>query len=160
MTMVVRDAEPRDIASACALWLRAEAARTGTASSAAEVDELITAMTAALAKKGARLLVGLVDDQLVATAYGVPLKADPTRAQVAMLAVEPASWGNGHGTEMLGALTRALQDQGCTALRMNVDPANERARALYERQGWRHLGETEKVDHEAVPELIYRTDLS
>ena len=117
-------------------------------------------MTAAVSKPGARLLLGLADDQVIATIYGVPLRADPSKAQVAMLAVDPVLWRTGVGTQMLRAMTNALREQGCRHLRMNVDPGNEPARALYERQGWRHTGETEHVDTTDVPELIYRLDLA
>ncbi len=158
--MVVRDAKAAEVVVAASLWLRADAAQTGIAPSDADTAELAAGLSAAVAKPGARLLVGLVDDRVVATVYGVPLRARPTTAQVAMLAVEPTMWGSGLGTQMLAALTGVLEEQGCTALRMNVDPANERARALYERHGWQHRGETEKTDDAAVPELIYRIDLS
>ena len=95
-----------------------------------------------------------------AAVYGVPLRADPTKAQVAMLAVDPKLWGQGIGTQMLRALTERLSRQGCTRLRMNVAPENHRARALYERHRWRHLGEADQVADAGDPELIYRVDLA
>ena len=157
--MQVRDSQPSEFGRAGELWLRAETARTGVATAEADVRELVAGLTAATAKPGARLLVGVIDGRIVATAYGVPLKSDPTSAQVAMLAVDPELWGEGYGTQMLDALSQALREQGCAALRMNVDPANARARALYERHGWQHSGETERVDDAEMPELIYRRKL-
>ena len=153
---MVRDAASTEVAAACALWSRAEAARTGNVADAAEARDLAAAMTAAVAKPGARLLIGILGGEVVAAVYGVPLRSDPTTAQVAMLAVEPKRWGGGIGTQLLEALTVALKQQGCIQLRMNVDPGNHRARALYERHGWRHLGETERVAPAADPELVYR----
>ena len=158
MALIVRQAHAAELETAGALWQRAEAARTGSPEQPA-ASELVSALAAAAAKPGARLFVGIMDTQLVATVYAVPLRADPTRAQVAMLAVEPTRWGQGIGSQMLTAVTDALRQQGCARLRMNVDPANHRARALYERHGWTHMGETEKVPDADEPELIYRVDL-
>jgi RimJ/RimL family protein N-acetyltransferase len=160
VALLVRAAEGDEVDSACSLWHRAEAARTGRQADPAETREFAVAMREAVAKPGAWLLVGLLDGALVASVYGVPLRADPTKAQVAMLAVEPRLWGQGIGTRLLQALTDTLRGDGCFRLRMNVDPANHRARALYERQGWRHLGETEQVPGAREPELIYRADLA
>ena len=156
----VREAVADDVGGAAALGLRAEAARTGgTPPSDDDVAGFSADLAAAVARPGARLFVAVSDGLVVATVYGVPLKADATKAQVAMLAVEPLMWGMGAGSRMLRELTIALREQGCTAMRMNVDPANARARALYERQGWRHAGETEIVEGALVPELVYRLDL-
>jgi ribosomal protein S18 acetylase RimI-like enzyme len=160
VTLLVRDADAADVGAACAVWTRAESARTGRHPADGEISELVESMTAAVGKPGARLLLGIIDDQVVATIYGVPLRTNATKAQVAMLAVDPALWRNGVGTQMLLALTTALRTQGCRHLRMNVDPDNDAARALYERHGWRHTGETERVDTSDVPELIYRADLA
>jgi ribosomal protein S18 acetylase RimI-like enzyme len=159
VALLVREAEGAEVHDACRVWHRAEAARTGRRADPAVAREFAAAMTAAVSKPGACLLVGVLDRQLVATAYGVPLRADPTEAQVAMLAVEPKLQGRGIGTQMLRALTDALSQRGCVRLRMNVDPANQRARALYERHGWRHVGETERVADVPDPELIYRLEL-
>ena len=142
------------------MWRSAEAARTGKPLELDSAGEFVRALTAAAAKPGARLLLGVLDGQPVATIYGVPLRGLPTKAQVALLAVEPALWRQGIGTRMLHALTDTLSRQGCRELRMNVDPENHRARALYERQGWRHFGETEQVADANSAELIYRTDLT
>lgn len=160
VTLVVRDATPAEFVTVSDLWHRAEQARTGVAVADDVVHRLSEDMHAAVTKPGAHLLVGVSDRLVVATIYGVPLRRKPATAQVAMLAVEPSRWGRGIGTQMLGALTGALRLGGCRQLRMNVDPANARARALYERQGWRHDGETEKVDTSDVPELVYRRRLA
>lgn len=158
VTLLVRDADAAEITAACDLWSRAEAAETGAVCSGENSQQFIQEMRTAVAKPGARLLVGLTDDELVGTIYGVPLRTDTTTAQVAMLAVEPKRWGNGIGSQMLQALTAALEAEGCRHLRMNVTSGNTRARTLYERHGWQHLGETEQVDEGNVPELIYRVD--
>lgn len=160
--MLVRDADSAaaEIEAVCDLWNRADAAQTGSTCSDDEARQFVDGMHEAAAKPGARLLVGLMGGELIATIYGIPLRTDATKAQVAMLAVEAARWGAGIGSEMLAALTRTLAGSGCRNLRMNVEPANARARALYERHGWRHCGETEQVDDSAPPELIYRIDLA
>ena len=158
--VTVRAADQAEVGAACAVWFRAEAARTGRRPNDDEVLEFREAMTAAIGKPGARLFVGVTDDQIIATIYAVPLRADPTKGQVAMLAVDPTLWRTGIGTQMLLALTTAMRQQGCRHLRMNVDPDNAPARALYEQHGWRHTGEAECVDTADAPELIYRIDLA
>ena len=158
--LTIRSAREAEVGAACAIWLRAEAARTGRRPTDDEVPELVDSMTAAIRKPGARLLVGLVGDRIIASIYAVPLRRDPSKAQVAMLGVEPRLWRTGVGTQMLLALTTAMRDQGCRHLRMNVDPDNAPARALYEKHGWRHTGETERVDTAVAPELIYRIVLA
>lgn len=159
MKLLIRDAELSEIEDACALWNRAETVRTGTAPTAEVRRDFIESMHQAVAKQGARMLIGCAGTELIAAIYGVPLGNDETKAQVAMLCVEPAYWGSGIGSQMLAALTATLYEQGCRRLRMNVDPSNDRARALYERHGWQHSGETEQVETSDVPELIYRRDL-
>lgn len=158
MTLRVRDADAAEITAACDLWSRAETVETGAVCCGEDAHQLIQEMRIAVAKPGARLLVGMADEELVGTIYGVPLRTDTTAAQVAMLAVEPTRWGSGIGSRMLQALTVVLEEAGCRHLRMNVASANTRARTLYERHGWQHLGETEQVDDGGVPELIYRVD--
>ena len=153
----VRQALAEELSVACGVWRRAETARTGSESSENDYAQLVEAMRASFANPSAKLLVGVADGEVVATIYGVPLRNDQTKAQVGMLAVAPHLWGRQVGTTMLDALVRLLASDGCRHQRMNVDPANERARALYERRGWRHAGETELVgDRE---ELVYRLEL-
>jgi ribosomal protein S18 acetylase RimI-like enzyme len=159
VTWLVRDADPAEVGAACAVWTLAEAARTGRHPGEVERREFVESMTAAIHKPGARLLLGLADGQVVATICGVPLRTDASKAQVTMLAVDPTLWRTGIGTKMLQELVSVLRLQGCRHLRMNVDPDNAPARALYERHGWRHTGETERVDATDVRELIYRIDL-
>jgi ribosomal protein S18 acetylase RimI-like enzyme len=153
----IRLADLPELTVACGVWFRAEAARTGVSPGAEEKRAFIDEMTVAFGKPGARLLVGTDDGEIIATIYGVPLHDDPSAAQVAMLAVTPERWGGRVGARMLAQLMTRLRHAGCVNLRMNVDPDNVRARALYERQGWTHTGETEQSDANARPELIYRT---
>lgn len=156
MILDIREAEPADVVLAAALWLRAEAARTGQGTSDEQERAFADSLRVAAAKPGAILLVGRHDDCIVATIYGVQLRKDPTAAQVAMLAVEPQLWGGGIGSRMLNSLMERLAEAGCTQLRMNVAADNHRAQGLYERHGWRHSGEVEKIAPDVPPELIYR----
>ena len=157
MEIEIRPCESDEVPAACAVWHRADAARTGHEPSEEEAEIFARSMLEAADKPGARLLVGVTATGIMATIYGVPLRTDATKAQVALLGVEPSLWGQCLGGKMLDALTDMLAQQGCRHLRMNVHPDNVRARALYERRGWRHMGETERVGQ--VGELIYRTEL-
>lgn len=156
MILDVREAEGAEIATAAELWQRADSARTGRAVTDDDARAFIESLREAAARPGATLLVGLHKGRLVATAYAVRLRNDPAAAQVAMLGVEPQLWGCGAGSRMLTELTARLADGGCERLRMNVVPDNDRARALYERHGWRHDGEVEQTADGEPPELIYR----
>ena len=61
-------------------------------------------------------------------------------ARLYSIAVAPEG-GPGQGRALLAAAERAAQGRGCTALRLEVRDDNDRARILYEKNGYRRIGE-------------------
>ena len=55
------------------------------------------------------------------------------------IAVEPRYRERGIGAELLAALTQRARDGGYARLLLSVDPANDRARRLYERSGFAYV---------------------
>jgi [ribosomal protein S18]-alanine N-acetyltransferase len=62
------------------------------------------------------------------------------QADVLTLAVDPAHWGQGTGTALLGALVDAAARRGHTEVMLEVRQDNPRARSLYLRHGFTEVG--------------------
>jgi RimJ/RimL family protein N-acetyltransferase len=78
-----------------------------------------------------------------------------------MINLEPAAWGRGLATELLGAASDELRRSGYVEAVLWVVAGNARARRFYEREGWKHDG-TELTDNARgfpVTELRYRREL-
>jgi GNAT superfamily N-acetyltransferase len=97
-------------------------------------------------ERAGRLLVvesaGRIAGYLALT-FGFSLEFGGRDAFVDELFVEPSSRGAGLGTAALVAAESACREAGVSALHLEVDHVNERARALYARSGYvahaRHL---------------------
>jgi ribosomal-protein-alanine acetyltransferase len=63
-----------------------------------------------------------------------------TQADVLTIAVRPANWGQGIGSELLAALLGAARDRGCAEVFLEVRADNPRAYGLYQRRGFEELG--------------------
>ena len=75
------------------------------------------------------------------------------------LYVEPSLWGEGVGTELLGAACRRL-DGDLERLDLTVLAGNERAIAFYERRGFEHVAtETTSLGPTEVEEHVYSKPL-
>ena len=70
---------------------------------------------------------------------------------VRQLAVAPALWGQGLGTAALRHAQERLRAAGHTELRLWCLADNHRARAVYEREGWRPTGETQPAPWPPYP---------
>lgn len=83
------------------------------------------------------------------------------RGEVWSIYVDPDSWGTGAGYALLLEAMAGLREQRCTRASLWVLEANERARAFYERQGWRPDGTLQEIDvfGEQVPEVRYEINL-
>ena len=80
------------------------------------------------------------------------------RARVRHLAVRPASWHRGHARALLAEAVREIRAGGATPL-LWVLEENTRARALYERLGWRRTGTQQVCEWSPHPvELEYALD--
>jgi GNAT superfamily N-acetyltransferase len=70
-----------------------------------------------------------------------PDDADPHLGQLSRLYVDPVHWGHGIGGQLFAAGLAHLRALGFADARQWVIEANPRARAWYERLGWRPTGE-------------------
>jgi ribosomal-protein-alanine N-acetyltransferase len=61
-------------------------------------------------------------------------------ARLYSIAAAPGA-GNGYGRKLLHAAEHAARDRGCRSLRLEVRHDNDRARILYEKNGYRLIGE-------------------
>lgn len=76
------------------------------------------------------------------------------------LAVDPAHWGAGLGKVAVARAVAAMRGLGLPAARLWCLAENARARALYERLGWRVTGSAQQAPWPPYPvEVEYRLDL-
>lgn len=73
------------------------------------------------------------------------------------LAVDPASWGHGLGEAAVSRALAALRDQGLRTARLWCLAENDRARALYERLGWRVTGAEQEAPWPPYPREVEYT---
>ena len=112
----------------------------------------------------ARALVIEGDDGEVAgiSVVGPPRREEPSGVgELWMINLEPATWGRGLGTALLGAATDELRGAGYVEAVLWVLDGNQRARRFYEREGWRSDGAaiTDDARGFRVTELRYRRPL-
>lgn len=86
-----------------------------------------------LERDGELLLVGAVDEQLVAT---VMAGYDGHRGWVNYLAVDPACRGAGHGAAMMRAAETRLLALGCPKINLQIRTSNLDAVRFYESIGY------------------------
>jgi probable phosphoglycerate mutase len=68
-------------------------------------------------------------------------EAENKAGWVSLLYLEPAFRGKGHGLQLLERADRFYRLQGRQSLRLLVAESNRTARAFYEREGFRRIGE-------------------
>lgn len=78
-----------------------------------------------------------------------------------MINLEPAAWGRGLATKLLGAATDELRRAGYVEAVLWVVAGNGRACRFYEREGWQPDGTELTDDSRGFPitELRYRRQL-
>lgn len=82
-------------------------------------------------------------EEVVGFAVSGPAAGHSERGDVGELYainLDPGYWGKGLGRALLREVTRALADSGYRAAVLWVAPENDRARRLYESEGWRADG--------------------
>jgi ribosomal-protein-alanine N-acetyltransferase len=93
-----------------------------------------------LGSDSALVLIASVHHQLQGNAV-VFFRRKSRLARLYSLATLPESRGRGVGSALLGAVIGAAQRRGCVALRLEVRKDNAPALHLYERCGFRQIGE-------------------
>lgn len=81
--------------------------------------------------------------------------------ELAAIYLAPAAIGTGVGRVLLASAMDRLRAEGFTQARLDVIPGNTRARAVYERAGWRADGAPWDVDHggHVLPHQRYVVEL-
>ena len=115
------------------------------------------------ATDGAGLHVAVAGDRIVGFAHGGPSRDTDARdaAEVYAVYVLPEYWGTGVGRALHDALVAELTAGAATEATLWVLEPNHRARAFYEREGWKYDGRAETIERgdTAVQELRYRRSL-
>jgi ribosomal protein S18 acetylase RimI-like enzyme len=93
-----------------------------------------------LSLPGATNLIAVLDGLAVGMATGVPTDTDHVVALISMW-VTPAARGIGIGDSLLQAIAEWAHDRAADEVRLHVSEGNERAAALYLRNGYQFTGE-------------------
>jgi [ribosomal protein S18]-alanine N-acetyltransferase len=93
-----------------------------------------------LKQPGVRTRYIVAEDDGTVVGYGGMLFPGGDEADVLTLAVVPASWGKGIGTELLETLFSEATGRACTKVFLEVRADNPRARSLYSRHGFTEVG--------------------
>ncbi len=110
----------------------------------------------------APLLVAVSSGAVVGFAvFGAEAAAEPSPScgELYAMNLDPDSWGQGIGRLLLRSVTEALTAMGYGEAVLWVVPQNDRARALYESEGWSADGgvSTEDIMGVTVTDIRYRT---
>ena len=110
----------------------------------------------AVATSGEGATAPVIGSVAVTAASSVPSGLLLTR-----LYVEPARWGSGVGSRLHEWALTAARERGATSLNLWVLEANGRARAMYERRGWRLVpGWTLPNDPPTIHDVLYERTLA
>jgi ribosomal protein S18 acetylase RimI-like enzyme len=161
--VLIRPAEPADAVAIGAVWQRAaltayegifpESAPKPTSEGLAERSRQ------AIADQGYNRLVLVActpgpERAVVGTIGALPDPEVSTRAQLVRLYVDPGHWGRGIGRRLHDQALAHLERAGYRVVVLWVLEANARARAMYERWGWRATP-GRKTSYPGVDEVCY-----
>ena len=116
------------------------------------------------ADRDAATFVAVDGDRIVGFADAGPARdteLGPEVGEVYAIYVDPDSWGDGHGRDLMVAALDWLGERGFSAATLRVLDSNERGRSFYERGGWEVASDVVVDDHcgAPLPEVTYRIDL-
>ncbi len=90
----------------------------------------------------------------------VLMRSGSKAARLYSIATDVNSGGAGHGRALLNAAECAAQARGRRSLRLEVREDNDRARFLYERSGYRRIGEVSSYYADGATAFRYEKKLS
>jgi GNAT superfamily N-acetyltransferase len=131
-----------------------------------QADERIEMWRGILAQSDrSPLLVAVVADAVVGfAAFGDerPSTSAQSCGELYAMNLDPDHWGRGIGRVLLHRVTNALSAMGFEEAVLWVVPQNERARALYESEGWVADGgeSSEEILGVTVTDIRYRRSLA
>jgi ribosomal protein S18 acetylase RimI-like enzyme len=149
MVCTYRNARANDADEIAALWAVANRARGAYFSEASVgvVRERIGAAAAVgkIAEEDGRVVgVAILSPAREHGGRGEPV---PGLAHLNTVAVNPEHWGMGIGRALVALIVEHARQVGYVELQLYVDGDNERARRLYERDGWKPTGEAVPFEH-------------
>jgi GNAT superfamily N-acetyltransferase len=111
--------------------------------------------------RGRRAFVARAGSTTIGVVLTGPDEQRPKLGHLARLYVEPARWGDGIGRRLYAAAHEQLRRDSFPAATLWVLEANEKARAWYERLGWRATGDRKTVyEPTGIIDLEYRVELA
>lgn len=146
------------------LWVRASAHRCGQPIPEAPEPERVAALARRVGRLGARAVIAVDDDVAVGCCFFEPATEPDGEtsidgaAHLSGVAVEPGRWGEGLATTLLVFAEAEVRRRGFRRFLLHVLEENERARALYERLGWRLVATGHA--HPAGPHAVYDKSLT
>lgn len=145
---------------AAIIWARATAARDDDPD-VAPLDEARPVISRVLDSSERALLAIAETAEGTAVAFGAiaPMPGDGTMAELHYFGVDPDHWGKGAAGELLAGIAVLLHQRGFDAAELTVYSDNDRAIGLYQRMGWRRLGEPVPHQRSGRPEQRYRLAL-
>lgn len=136
--MEIIEGGPEHVDAAALIWAHGVAVRDGY-DEVPTLEEARPGIEKALANEPAVLLMALEGGAAVGFLAGGPQGTDT--AYINYVGVHPDAWGKGVGEALLRALPDALTRRGYKRAELLVYVDNTRGVRLYERLGWRKLGE-------------------
>lgn len=129
-------------------------------SSPPPIDQFVDDWRRRIADTTSRVTVAVVDGEVCGVVVVMPDHEVPSGRLLEKLYVAPDSWTGGVGSALVDGAIRSVVLDGAAGLRLWVLEGNERARAMYERRGWRLVpGRTAAPEGEGVVEVLYELGL-
>ena len=157
--IVVRPGPAADVPAALAVFVEAEAARTGSPVGSAEE----TTTGTRLRDGGGWLLVAADGGDVVGMAAGFDARTDdgagaviPGLCHLSLVPVRPAWWGRGVGGSLVDAALAEAARRGHDRIQLWAHEDNVRAQRLYARRGFARTGRTKPDDRGEVIALWAR----
>jgi len=111
------------------------------------------------ARRVGDVLLVAVDQEVVGFAWVITSRALDESAYLRLLLVAEDRQSGGIGAALLDAAERIARTRCARHLVLLVTKTNRRARAFYERHGYRHVGELPRFVRPTIDEALYAKDL-
>ncbi|PTW59669.1 ribosomal protein S18 acetylase RimI-like enzyme [Breoghania corrubedonensis] len=121
----------------------------------------VEALKTQLARPGSEFIVADDGERIGGVAFAAMADAKAKTVMLHQLYVRPGCQGQGTGAMLLAEIVEAFPD--ASTLRIEVEPANEKAVSFYEAKGFEKVGETSDCgvtgNKSGIPAAIYERPL-